>query len=253
MIPILVINIDSAKERWENIFSQLNSSDRHIQRFNAVNGKVQEHQLFTNYDHKLRQRRKGVGLSRGQLGCFASHYLAWQKCVELDCPVIILEDDVTVIEPYFTRFLAATPYLDPRFECIRLFANNAKNHHAILVAEYESFSVLKYTKGPMSAMGYFLKPSGARKFIQNAAPWFLPVDIYMDRFWQNGVECFGLEAPVVKHEYIFESMIGYDSVRDKRPLAQTIKREWFAACESSQRFLHNLKFRVGFYCFGRYR
>ncbi|WP_164735582.1 glycosyltransferase family 25 protein [Marinobacter sp. NP-4(2019)] len=245
MIPILVINIDSAKERWSNISSQLHAYGKNVSRLEAVDGKHYDHPLFINYDHDLRKKCKGEGLSRGQLGCFASHYLAWKKCVELKSSVVILEDDVTIVEPHFSEFLQRAPLLDSRYECIRLFANNSKSHREIPLEDCGSFRIVKYTKGPMSAMGYYLTPAGASKFIKNSKPWFLPVDIYMDRFWKNGVECFGLNEPVVKHEYIFESMIGYAADRPKRSIGLTIKREWFAACEVSKRFLHNTRFRLG--------
>ena len=34
-----------------------------------------------------------------EMGCFASHYLLWEKCVELDKPIMILEDDVEFCAP----------------------------------------------------------------------------------------------------------------------------------------------------------
>ncbi|MBU2952423.1 glycosyltransferase family 25 protein [Marinobacter sp. F3R08] len=244
MIPILVINIESAEERWNNVSRQLKTYWENVQRFDAVNGKDFDHFLFENYDAALRKRRKGGELSRGQLGCFASHYLAWEACVRMGRPVIILEDDITLIEPEFSDFYDKARLLDSRFECVRLFANNSKNHNEVPVADAPGIGIVKYTKGPMSAMGYYLTPAGAKKFLSNSKPWFLPVDIYMDRFWKNGVECYGLKTPVVKHEHIFESMIGYERDRPKRPLTLTLKREWFAVFEISRRFLHNLRFRM---------
>ena len=34
-----------------------------------------------------------------EMGCFASHYLLWKKCVELNEPIVILEDDVEFCAP----------------------------------------------------------------------------------------------------------------------------------------------------------
>lgn len=42
---------------------------------------------------------------RGELGCYASHYLMWQKCVEINEPIIILEDDIK-ISPMLVEYLA---------------------------------------------------------------------------------------------------------------------------------------------------
>lgn len=247
MTPIFVINIKSAEQRWNHVFHQLRPYGLSVRRFDAVNGRDAPHPLFRNYDPVLRRKRKGGDLSQGQLGCFASHYLAWEGCIKLGCPVIVLEDDVTIIEPQFSAFFEKAHLLGARFECVRLFANKAKNHSEIPIVEDSGVSIVKHTKGPMSAMGYYLTPSGARKFISKSSPWFLPVDIYMDRFWQNGVECYGLAEPIVKHEHLFESMIGYKQERSKRPIRLTLKRELFAGREISKRFLHNFRFRFSLF------
>jgi glycosyl transferase family 25 len=36
----------------------------------------------------------------GVKGCFYSHYRLWQKCVELNEPIIIWEDDIVLTRPY---------------------------------------------------------------------------------------------------------------------------------------------------------
>ena len=46
MTPILVINIESAEERWQNVSRQLKEYWKYVQRLDAVNGKVSDHPLF---------------------------------------------------------------------------------------------------------------------------------------------------------------------------------------------------------------
>jgi GR25 family glycosyltransferase involved in LPS biosynthesis len=36
----------------------------------------------------------------GTVGCFLSHYKLWQKCIELNQPICILEHDVTIHAPF---------------------------------------------------------------------------------------------------------------------------------------------------------
>lgn len=243
MTRIIVINIDEAKDRWEYISKQLSEMGLVAERFDAVNGKKQNHPLFERYDDRLRQKRKGNSLNPGQLGCFASHFLVWQRCLELGEPVIVLEDDVTLVGERLEEFLEVADKLDDRIECVRLFNNKTKHHKAIPYAAFGKLAIVKYTKGPMSAMGYYLTPKGAQKLISNADKWFLAVDMYMDRFWVNRVECFGTIPECVKHDYIFDSMIGYEDKR-KRPFSTRARRELFSLTEHIRRFLHNLKFRT---------
>lgn len=37
----------------------------------------------------------------GVIGCFMSHYRLWQKCIEINEPIWIFEDDVRFIRPYY--------------------------------------------------------------------------------------------------------------------------------------------------------
>ena len=250
MTRIIVINLDEAEARWEHISQALRERGLTAERFSAVNGKKQNHPLFERYDDELRKKRKGDALTRGQLGCFASHFLVWKQCVELNEPLLVLEDDITVIDDRLNRFLELVHELDDRVECVRLFKNNTKHHKVIPYTSLGDLAIVKYTKGPMSGMGYYLTPGSARKFISNADKWFLAVDMYMDRFWTNKVECFGVIPECIRHDYLFESMIGY-AARPKRSLSMKIRREVFSLVESTRRFLHNLQFRMS--CWGRLR
>ncbi len=39
-------------------------------------------------------------MSLGELGCYASHYSLWEKCIELNEVICILEDDITLKEDF---------------------------------------------------------------------------------------------------------------------------------------------------------
>ena len=40
------------------------------------------------------EEHMGKILRPGVIGCFYSHYRLWQKCIELDEPILVFEDDV---------------------------------------------------------------------------------------------------------------------------------------------------------------
>ena len=61
--------------------------------------KVRELGFDTNNDWRDPIRK--TKLSRGEVGCFMSHYAAWAECIELDEPVIILEDDAVFTDKFY--------------------------------------------------------------------------------------------------------------------------------------------------------
>lgn len=244
MTKIYVINLEKSIDRRENVMRQFESKGIKLEFFNAIDGRANNHILFEKYDDKLRIKTKGKSLTQGQLGCFASHYLVWEKCVQHSKPVIILEDDVLIFEDRFLSFLKAAEFIDKKYECIRLFDNMSKNHKAISVEEISGISIAKFTKGHMRATGYYLNPNGAKKFLRYADTWFLTNDIYMDRFWDHGVECYGTIPACLSNDPKFNSTIDYIDINSqKRPINVKIRREIFSVREQLRRRIHNLKFR----------
>ena len=95
-----------------------------------------------------------------EMGCFASHYLLWEKCVRLDVPIIILEDDV--------KFF--TPVLPLRFKeiihlgrlCLPL---NAKITETVPNKYHESYYPFNYLLGTYA---YGIMPQAAQKLISTS-------------------------------------------------------------------------------------
>ena len=243
---IYVISLRDASERRQCISSQFDDTDLELEFLDAVDGRNgKRHPLFALYNEKKRIRWKGEPLSGGQLGCFASHYLIWQKVIAANKPVVVLEDDARIDMIRFQQFLNEISRAKGSYECIRLFSNKSRRQRAYSVERLGDASICKFTKGHMSTTGYYLTPSGAEKFLAHAREWLLPVDMYMDQFWRNGVECYGLMPPCLTNDEDFESMIGYakESKMGRTPL-QRLRRELFALLNNSMKAAHNLRFRI---------
>ncbi|MGR5336239.1 glycosyltransferase family 25 protein [Vibrio gigantis] len=245
MTKIFVINLESSTERKENISRQLRELSLPFELFPAVDGRMSPpHPLLSNYKDELSQNYRAKTLSAGQLGCYASHFLLWEKCVELNQPIIVIEDDALLFRDNFLNFIQDIPELPKQVECVRLFNNKRRKFSSYSIFECSSTSIHKFTKGHMSATGYFLTPSGAKKLLNNSNEWYMAVDIYMDRFWQNEVECYGTAIPCLTNDPKFDSDIGYEKRTSTRSLFKKCKREWFNLNETIQRHLHNIKFKI---------
>jgi glycosyl transferase family 25 len=208
-MKIKVLTLEGEKSRQNNILAQLEQGGLKFEFFMGVDGRKTPHPLFGRYNESKRVLFKGEPLSIGQLGCFASHFLLWQECVELDEPLLIIEDDVRIDVARLAAAKDVLIKLNSEFECVRLFKNYCKHFRSFVAAESGGFVVNKYTKGPMSTMGYYVTPAAAKKFIQAADEWVLPVDIFMDQFWNNRVECYGMMPEIVSFDPDFDSIIGY--------------------------------------------
>ncbi len=244
MTKIFIINLASSIERRDHISQQLNALSLPFEVFSAVDGRVSPpHPLLRHYNDELSQTYRAKTLTAGQLGCYASHFLLWEKCVELNQPIIIIEDDALLFKEPILNFMQAISELPKDIECVRLFKNKRRKFSSYTVLECPSTSIQKFTKGHMSTTGYFLTPSGAKKLLQHSKEWYMAVDIFMDRFWVNGVECYGTKEPCLTNDPKFDSEIGYAKKTSSRSLIRKCKREWFNLNETIQRHLHNIKFK----------
>lgn len=231
----------SSTIRKDNITKQLDCLNLNFSIFNAVNGKESKHPLFNMYDDNLSQTYRGKSLSKGQLGCYASHYLLWQKCIELNHPIIILEDDALIYPKPFMDIVNNIELLTKKYECIRLFDNKRPHFFKLKQMILSHTSIYKFSKGHMSTTGYLLTPSGAQKLLQHSNKWYMAVDIYMDRFWVNQLECYGTVPACLTNDPIFDSDIGYGK-KAPRSLRCKIKREIFNLKELMRRESANIKF-----------
>ena len=117
------------------------------------------HDLTWSYPRQCKKRELTL---RAEMGCFASHYLLWKKCVELDEPIMVLEDDV--------KFHAPVPAL--KFQefihlCKPILHRPGRTH--VLNKLPLSFREVYYPfRSSVGAWAYGISPVGAAKLLRSA-------------------------------------------------------------------------------------
>jgi hypothetical protein len=61
---------------------------------------IQNHHYIIHERHRISDEDVGKMSRPGVIGCFYSHYRLWEKCTELDEPIMIFEDDVKFYRNY---------------------------------------------------------------------------------------------------------------------------------------------------------
>ncbi|MDR1901244.1 MAG: glycosyltransferase family 25 protein [Treponema sp.] len=97
-MKVFVITLPDAKDRQENISSQLHSMDIPYEFIWGVNGKrMTPGEIAESYDSERAVKRLGRNLTPGEIGCALSHRLVYEKMIKANIErAIILEDDVIV-------------------------------------------------------------------------------------------------------------------------------------------------------------
>ena len=107
----------------------------------------------------------------GLIGCFDSHYRLWQKCVEVDKPIIIFEDDAHVIRPFHKV----------EWEDVLSLVSSHRKKMAKYINYLENpegpYKAMNYRQGSMPGnAGYAIKPHAAKILVDEYANSFLPAD-----------------------------------------------------------------------------
>lgn len=117
-------------------------------------------------------------LRPGVLGCFYSHYRLWNKCLELNEPIFIFEDDVIFERKYFP-----IEWEDVLMVCTGKEAFRHWYYAPMLynpTGEPKAMPV-RNTSMP-GAVGYGITPQGARKLVSTYKTETLPADTAMNQF-----------------------------------------------------------------------
>ncbi|MER1966976.1 glycosyltransferase family 25 protein [Castellaniella sp. GW247-6E4] len=247
-IPIHIVNLPSRTDRRARLAAQMAlMGDYPYSFFSAVHGARQpDHPLFRHYDPAARERVKGHGspLKPSQLGCFASHYLLWQECVESGAPLIVIEDDA-ILGPNFAKFLEHAPAIARRWPLVWLHGNDKPGRDPSIAVDREGAFVLhKKLKGHFRTVAYLITPAGAQALLRHCETWIYPVDDTMIRFYEHGVESIALRPACVTHDDASESDIRGPASRARRGLGDTLRREAFRLRDNLRKTLHNTVFRL---------
>lgn len=130
--------------KWAN--NALNTAQQHnwnVELYEGVNGlkdSLENHNLFRNPNHR---KSKKSFKRPGTVGCLLSHYKLWQKSIDLDQPICILEHDITVHAPF--------PYI--KFEDVYKFVVGPETKPTYIGRWWAS------------GAGYCVTPQGANKLI----------------------------------------------------------------------------------------
>ncbi|MDR0535063.1 MAG: glycosyltransferase family 25 protein [Puniceicoccales bacterium] len=195
-IGILVINLDRSPERLASVSSQLANLALPWERIPAVDGS-----MFTlgalpeGYSPDLNRKHFYRPLSLGEIACFLSHRLAWQRISEKAWDAaLILEDDCLLSEklPAALEWLSATPEY---WEAVKLRSN--KHRPLINPKSMAGMELGDFLKTPVETVGYVLKAGAAQKLLKNTGQFGSPVDVAMQYHWRTGVWFSGLEPYTV--------------------------------------------------------
>lgn len=140
------------------------------------------------YDARKAIRHFGRELTSGEIGCYTSHYKAWEEFLLSDSEqLIVLEDDVVVDWGALAR-LAAHGFARKDIHILRMFCTHTFPHDVCIPRFLSPHSHLLRVRGLiLGIQAYLLTRKGAQAFLSTGNSVFMPVDWVMSRYWHYGL------------------------------------------------------------------
>jgi len=167
-----VISLEGRGDR-KRLFADTNRIEYEI--FNAINGHQITHEglLRRGFDtyRNWKDPINKTHITHGEVGCFLSHFELWKKCIQLNEPIIILEDDAIVTDRFSVKDI------EENFEkgCNFIYLGYKEMNQAQVLSS--KFVVPSY---PYWTVGYALTPEAAKKLVTvQAKQNIIPVDEYL--------------------------------------------------------------------------
>ena len=182
------INLNRRPDKNKNTIIEINKSNIlkiKMKRFEAIDGKQIDlnNYLVPDINKKLLEER------RGWIGCALSHMELWKKCVSINKPILIFEDDNVIKEEVnYDKHLETIINNFPKdFDIVYLVTDN--------IVIYKPFNDLfvKAENNNSILSEYYISPSGAQKLLDSIMPYkpYLQIDWYINRLTHNNkINCY---------------------------------------------------------------
>jgi len=168
----------------KTIVINLPNRDDRLRSFNA-NNPILEYELFKAVEghkidyHKLRDQGFDVNhdwidpilntpLTKGEVGCFLSHWHIWNKCIEKNEPIIVLEDDAILTDKFDIATIESAKY-DFLYLGWKEMAESEPIGESLVKPVY-----------PYWTLAYMIRPKAAKILVNDVIKRnIIPVDEYL--------------------------------------------------------------------------
>jgi glycosyl transferase, family 25 len=197
------------------------------------------------YDEEGAIVAKGRPLRAGEIGCYSSHYAAWQDLQSDDADqYVVLEDDV-IVDWTFVGKLAQVDLAAMGVNYLRLYYKYPAR--AALVKENfidRARSIVELAGHAYGTQGYAITKAGAKLFLDHCRRVCRPIDDEMDRTWVHGQRNLAVFPSPILEESAgstigstrFETFVVPKHLKLKRLVAHRVERWRRDASTTVRRF-----------------
>lgn len=213
---LVVINLARAKARRQRMQEQFDRLDLRAEFHNAVDARSMGPEHYARVDRETRRRLGLWPQADGSIANWHSQRQVMRELVESGEDMLAVFEDDAVLNPQLPEVLTAIEQKPFDFDIVMLNRRSGWKPfipHARLTAGHCAGRV-KYSD--YGNEGYVITRDAARHFLLNTPRMMWEIDQVLPRFWENGLNVFYVDPPVVFHRDASDSQIEESRGRSRR-------------------------------------
>lgn len=238
----IVISLLRSAERRRQIKKQLDDANIEFEFFDAIDASMPNFKYSERRAPEQTKLRFGYQLLESEIACFASHFCVWEKCVSLNEPVWVFEDNCDLTS-FLSKNRPLFKQLVNKYHFIKLFSMFKKDYSPIEKVNSSS-EIVYYHERTCGIQGYLITPYAAKQFIKNAQQFIEPVDNYMEKPWRHGISTYSFKPDLVVRAKIKSTIGSNRKMKNKLPIWRKSIVETFRAYEELRYKIANLSIKI---------
>lgn len=240
--PLFVLNLARSVERRERMEQQAASLGLGLTFVPAVDGTALAPEQRARVDEEAVRRRYGRPLRAGEIGCYLSHLLVWERLAAGDdACAVVLEDDAR-LDATFAPAVAAVLAAPVPWDVVRLtgYFHRPAQRVARLA---DGRDLVRNERGINGTTAYLVRREGAARLVAYSRTLCHPVDNAMDRTFEHELALLCVRPFAVGHDDGQPSTIQRTAARGgvRGPWTERAARRLLRTQDSLRRRWHNLR------------
>ena len=196
--PIFVISLAREHRRRTHMEQELAGFDHEL--LDAVDGRTVD---ASSYAHRLDTEwyriMRGRALSKGEIGCFLSHYRLWEHLVEREFPcAVVLEDDVR-LQDGFKEVIAEAMSIQNEWDIAYLAPMKRPLRMTRRIAALDSGRSLIQCRRRTGTVSYLIRLRAAETLLHHCWRIRAPIDHLYSGWWDNRLRFYAVDPAIVHH------------------------------------------------------
>ena len=190
-LMVLLINLPRSTERLARMQARLQALGLGYEVLEAVDGRARWDELLPTVDVRRFERHVGRDVLPGEIGCYHSHLLAWQRFLDSDAKVLLVLEDDIVFADDFLQALCVALEGGEHWDMLKLAKIRAKQ--PVCQGLLGPYRLNAYLGAATGFGAYLIGRATAQKLLPTLLPIRAPIDRELEQVHRHDIRHYGLE------------------------------------------------------------